>query len=217
MRKKYLIVHLFAAFITLFTVMFIACNKQEHKSHQIEYEKINPTCQTPGYERYYCNNCSYEEIFNTTPPIPCNSYRHSTVKINNCITKIYNKCTWCDKIISSYNEENHDVVLQRELSGEPCYKCKKCDYINYIDKEYTHIKLSIKAPEVIDYYNEIKICRSHVGEVAVKFLNIIPKEYFLYDIVFYFEDKEIHYKDLNTAFEFKNSRRDWFERYTTCH
>jgi hypothetical protein len=183
-------------------------------SHQIAYELVESTCQHPGYERYYCTKCDYEELKNHTPVLACKAGSETKVSVDSCTDRCIQNCIWCNKVLKDQLSKHHSTELCRELSGNPYYQCRYCDYHNYIDSKYTQINLTIETPIEIDYYNKIKIyADTYASTITLKFLNINPTEYFLYDIVFIFDTKEIHYKDYSMTFEFKNHNKYWFESY----
>ena len=65
--------------------------------HQMNYEKISPTCQTPGYERYYCSKCKYEEIKNQVPSVN-HEYSKRSTRIKTCYYSFTEVCVWCGAI-----------------------------------------------------------------------------------------------------------------------
>lgn len=180
--------------------------------HQMNYQKIDPTCQTPGYERYWCSKCKYEEIKNKVSPVD-HKYSKRSTRIKTCYYSVTEACVWCGAVGKEYEESTHNWEYLRKESGEKYRHCKICnDY--FYDDEYTYkqVNLCIETPTPIEYYNKIQVRYVLATEnLYIKFLNISSTEYFLQDIVFIFKDREIHYRDENYNFEFNGVRKNWFE------
>lgn len=205
--KSILILYIFLILLGL-----AGCKSTKHcAQHQMNYEKISPTCQTPGYERYYCSKCKYEEIKNQVSPVN-HKYSSYLVEKKYCTALYREKCDWCGIIGKFYGADNHQFESKKDEFNDIYLECKKCNY-KYNYKNYIKVNLIIEAPTPIDYYKKIKIrYESNVSNLYVKFSDITPTEYFLQDIVFIFKDKEIHYREESYAFEFNGCSRDWFER-----
>lgn len=211
--KKLLLIILLAMFGSISILNFTACSRT-CSNHNIAYEKIVPTCQHPGYDRYYCTKCSYEQIENHEPIKDCKQGSSFLIKIDECYDQKIVKCMWCNKELKNYKVSHHQTELLREESGNPYYKCKNCIYTKYPDCDYNLINLTIEAPEKIEYYNKIKVKYNYASnEFTLKFLNIEPKDYYLYDIIFILEEKEIYWKDYNMTFLFNSQNQWWFESY----
>ena len=181
--------------------------------HEIIYELVSPTCQCPGYERYKCINCSYEEIKNQTPPKQCFSLEEIVTKIDDCTTKHIQKCIWCDKIIREYSAKNHFFKSMQDEGGDQYSQCIYCDYKYYSDSGFTKIPLKITTPVPINYYNKVKLKQDGLY-LTLKFLNIetdTATAYYLQDIIFKFENEIMHWNEESTVFEFNCRRTNWFE------
>ena len=132
--------------------------------HQMNYEKISPTCQTPGYERYYCSKCKYEEIKNQVSPVN-HKYSKNSINRKACDYLIKEQCIWCGYTAISFDATRHDFKIYKSSKNSCCdlitEKCTKCGTITKNDEEFHHSWQYLRKDSG-DSYKHCKVCGEDV-------------------------------------------------------
>lgn len=128
--------------------------------HQMNYQKIDPTCQTPGYERYWCSKCKYEEIKNKVPPVD-HEYSKNSTNIKACDYLIKEQCILCGHVARSFYASYHDSKIYKSSKNSCCYliteKCIKCGTITGNGEEFHHSWQYLRKDSG-DSYKHCSVC-----------------------------------------------------------
>lgn len=128
--------------------------------HQMNYQKIDPTCQTPGYERYWCSKCKYEEIKNKVPPVD-HEYSKNSTNIKACDYLIKEQCILCGHVARSFYATYHDFKIYKSSKNSCCYliteKCIKCGTITVNGEEFHHSWQYLRKDSG-DSYKHCSVC-----------------------------------------------------------
>lgn len=154
-------------YVFLILLGFTGCKSvKQCNQHQMNYQKIDPTCQTPGYERYWCSKCKYEEIKNKVSPVDHKYFNFKDlINIKTCDYLIKEQCIWCGYTARSFDATCHDLKIYKSSKNSCCdlitEKCTKCGTITRNDEEFHHSWQYLRK-DYGDRYLHCKVCGEDV-------------------------------------------------------
>lgn len=160
------LLRLFLILLFLFVLALTLCSCKDDSGlyvcgiHNIAYEKVTATCITPGYDRYYCLNCSFENFENFVgPDSSAHNYKKEQID-EGCIHTTVSTCLICENSFSSISY-SHKYELIEILDGQDYKECIFCSA--RISADYEKVPLSSNIPEAIHGDRYIKFQGSWGG------------------------------------------------------